>query len=395
MDINFHYFTVKTLARKAGFTEEKAQRIAEYSEFIDDFNWIKSVTATNIPDNIVTSTRYDMYDGVNTFRPVTTGFTSIIDYAILLTKNAQRFYISPFHFIPKSLGDLGNKEIRTSQARIGDNSLISNALVEARDIFIKQTDSAQCSTNLMRIGMLLHPFADTCAHQMFSGYNSWVNDVKKRQVVDNITGDDITEQMGVGNTDTPSFYDDAKPSGSADGGDVDTPPHLEQGIPFFSIGHMDMGHVPDLTNITFAMGCHRNKGDKYEGAYSRSNTYEFLTFSRDILDYLRSCLGKLPLPDNEWSAFSAKVRLGFLIKMPSSDVNTKLATHWAKVFSSAPEDPDMLDIQYHFDSKEIEQRFKGTAKNEYTDEFYTYNLLADEWLATLYGDKPRQTTAND
>ena len=39
MDISFHYFAVKTVAFAAGFSEAEAQRIAEFSQFIDDFNW--------------------------------------------------------------------------------------------------------------------------------------------------------------------------------------------------------------------------------------------------------------------------------------------------------------------------------------------------------------------
>lgn len=52
MDISFHYFAVKTVARAAGYDEQKAQRIAEFSQFIDDFNWYKCRCAGNVPDYI-------------------------------------------------------------------------------------------------------------------------------------------------------------------------------------------------------------------------------------------------------------------------------------------------------------------------------------------------------
>lgn len=38
MDLNFHYFAVKTIARDAGFCENDAQLIAAYSQFIDDYD---------------------------------------------------------------------------------------------------------------------------------------------------------------------------------------------------------------------------------------------------------------------------------------------------------------------------------------------------------------------
>jgi hypothetical protein len=397
MDINFHYFAVKTLARKAGFPEAEAQRIAEYSEYIDEFNLIKSVTAANIPEDIKTSTQYDMYEGGNTFNPVTTGFTSIIDYTILLKKSAQMFYIAPFHFISPSRDDRGNKEVVTRPATINDGSLISQGLVNARDIFIADQGAHPelCPKDLMRLGMLLHTFADSYAHQMFSGYDSWVNDVKKKQIIDNITGEDITEEGGVGNTETPSFYD-GKSTAAVEGGTAETHSLHDGGleVPFFSIGHGDIAHTPDLTNIRFTMLRHHVKGDKRKEEYTRSNTDEFLIVSREILDYLRSCLGKTAISDIEWTPFAANVRRGFLVKMPHFNVNRGLAAHWASVFTGDPtQDPDMVDIHYHFDASDIENRFGGK-KGMYTDEFYSYNRLADEWLVNLYGDKPRQTAVS-
>ena len=50
MDINFHYFAVKTIARFAGFSENEAQRIAGYSQFVDDYNPFLNYTFETIPD---------------------------------------------------------------------------------------------------------------------------------------------------------------------------------------------------------------------------------------------------------------------------------------------------------------------------------------------------------
>lgn len=38
MDITFHYFAVKTLALEAGFPGAEAQRLAAFSQFVDDFD---------------------------------------------------------------------------------------------------------------------------------------------------------------------------------------------------------------------------------------------------------------------------------------------------------------------------------------------------------------------
>jgi len=38
VDISFHYFAVKTLALEAGFNNDEAQRIATFSQYVDDYN---------------------------------------------------------------------------------------------------------------------------------------------------------------------------------------------------------------------------------------------------------------------------------------------------------------------------------------------------------------------
>ena len=37
MNIGYHYYTIKTLAVKAGFSNEEAQTIASYSQAVDDY----------------------------------------------------------------------------------------------------------------------------------------------------------------------------------------------------------------------------------------------------------------------------------------------------------------------------------------------------------------------
>jgi hypothetical protein len=46
----------------------------------------------------------------------------------------------------------------------------------------------------MHIGMLLHTFADTYAHQLFTGYNGAENKVILVKVTDNITKEDETKK---------------------------------------------------------------------------------------------------------------------------------------------------------------------------------------------------------
>jgi putative chitinase len=380
MDINFHYFAVKTLAKAAGFKENDAQQIAAYSQFVDDFDWIVYKDSNNIPDYIKKSKEYDLYASSPAtlnlnFNPAMTGFTDIADMAFLLEERTQQFTVSPFHFIPKTANktkkvDAKLKETRTVPAEIGDGSIISDWLLEAQKTL--ESGKEDRNLSLMRIGMLLHTFADTYAHQLFSGYNSWVNDVKLVSVKNNIK----TKNANITDIILKQIKnDDLKLMKKQNAEAISLP----------QIGHMWAGHAPDLTNVSFEIGYKKNKNDKgYSLSYSRSNTETFTVASRHILNYLRSCNGKDPMPDNEWAAFAEILQKGFLVELPSKNAETKLAAHWKKCFPKN---------EYAYSKKAVENGFLNSGKN-YTDAFYQYNCLADQTLINMYGPQPRKAWFN-
>jgi hypothetical protein len=388
MDMNFHYFTVKTLAREAGFDEAEAQRIATYSEFIDDFTWITYIDCKNIPDDIKNDVNLDLYiPSILTlnlnFNPVMTGFMSIIDMAFLLLERTQRFTVSPFHFIPNAMGAVDIKAVRVRPTIVDNTTIIGRLLGEAKESFVNQTEPRQKS--LMRIGMLLHTFADTYAHQMFSGYDSWVNDVSVTEVVNNITQENITASVQREIAD-----EKARVASAADANAL---------LP--CIGHMWAGHTPDLTNVSFTMRYKQNKTDTVYQTYYRSNTDEFLTPCLHILNYLRACLNKPNISIADWAALSAKLRRGFLVEMPDSDVETRLAAHWRGIFA---------DYSYFYSAKAVEDSFYGVDANDatpqddaavnspfgknYTTDFYRYNTIAETLLIQMYGPHPRKSWFN-
>ena len=78
MDITFHYFAVKTLALEAGFPGAEAQRLAAFSQFVDDFDRRGSLYCGNVPRYIRLSRDHDLYSPGGSplegnFEPVTTG----------------------------------------------------------------------------------------------------------------------------------------------------------------------------------------------------------------------------------------------------------------------------------------------------------------------------------
>jgi len=379
MDINFHYFTVKTLARYAGFPESEAQRIAEFSEYIDDFNWITCLDCKNIPPFIKDDPDCDLYMGsiltLNfNFNPAMTGFSSYIDLLFLTAKRTQRFTVSPFHFIPRRVDSISDHS-RTTPAIVGDGSLISDMLTKARNSLQNETEDRMIC--LKRIGMYLHTFADTYAHQLFSGYRSWANDVEISNVIDNGAKKDITNAV------MQSVRERNKQG-------------AENGI-IPMIGHALAGHTPDLTNVSFTMKYKRDENDNERSlVHTRSNTSEFLIAARNILNYLRSCRGEGNVTEGDWEALADKIRSVFLI---SYNENTKIQTFIKNWKGKFPE------IEYDFNKADIEARFyepnsnsnsmvdnqdpNSFLGNNYSAEFYEYNYIADKVLVKMYGSKPR------
>lgn len=387
MDITFHYFAVKTLARKAGFEEGEAQRIATYSQYIDEFDWITYLDCKNLPDYIKKNTDYDLYLSSFTtlnmnFNPAMTGFIGIIDMAFLALERTQKFTVSPFHFIPPDVNQIA-KETRTVPAVIGNGSFISQVVARARDLLLAGGESRKIS--LMRLGMALHTFADTYAHQLFSGYNSWANDVKVISMTDNKSNADLTAEA----CKTVKQVSELAEQYQAEANGV---------LP--CIGHMWAGHTPDLTNVSFEMKYKGSEGESgYSKTYVRSNTETFVTASKHILNLLRSCLQKGPIPENDWIPFAERLSTAFLIEFPEKDTETKLAAHWSTVFP---------EYKYFYSKERIEAGFYLTnavreeedrevnspfGKN-YTEEFYCYNYLADTLLIQMYGPHPRSSWWN-
>lgn len=108
---------MKTLAVKAGYTDDEAQTIANYSQFVDDFTNYNYMLLSAVPD-FARHLAKKITDSVWLFNPVTTGFESWFDMALLLLEKNQKNILTPFHFIPQ------HKKL-TKKAQTGKNGKLS------------------------------------------------------------------------------------------------------------------------------------------------------------------------------------------------------------------------------------------------------------------------------
>lgn len=368
MDLNFHYFAVKTIARDAGFGENDAQLIASYSQFIDDYDIWKNYMFLEVPD--YAKSLATKYPWGYSFYTVTTGFTSLFDTARLSLPKYQREIVVPFHFIPvRKLKDIPNdaprSEYRTAPADITGSFLIRHLLDGAKDQYLANPGRYE----LMRIGMLLHTFADTYAHQNFSGFHGWENFSYLVKVTDNFDhGKDITKDYN------PDFY----------GG-------------IYSVGHANVNHAPDDTFAEFEMSMAENenqsKKESYTLHFSRSNAQVFADAAKQIFRYLYACQGKPEPTEEEWNTLREKLVRGFALH--SKEV-AELETKWHEICPDYPYHynidelwkDNLISTGKQMSAQEVRQMNEGIGAEQKqmdaliyqtaTEDFFRYNLIAKE-----------------
>lgn len=417
MDIAFHYFAVKTLAVLAGFSDGDAQVISQNSQMVDDFDFTAYWNCTNVPDYIKNNPDYDLCVSLGLFNPAQTGFLcdgllGKADYVNLVLPRFQRYTCTPFHFIPPERSMIGKKEYRVAPATLGDGSIISQMLEQAKNEYRTAADETVRHRKLMIIGVLLHIFADTVAHQLFSGFNANVNLVELVNVTNNITGADETTSYKSSIQKALKLLKDWVPS--------ITP----------AIGHMMIEHVPDLTHLSFTMEYTGGDGQKHR--YTRSNTAEFIQMSRKILDFLCDCLGNPRFEEERWQYTREVLRAAFLTDISKDEGQRQTVEHlktaWTaphgctynydgealkkafeqetaavKTVASANVDGlEKINLDYRLsvtDMKLLGMDMSGEGENstpnailstKASTDFYNFNVIADEILIALYGPHPRK-----
>ena len=225
MQQDFHYYCIAVLARAAGFNKTDALDIAYASQYVDDSEDGECIQV-----------------GPILFKPVRTAHFG----PEVCTLSAQNQVYIPFHFIPpKAKSSTDDRYVTRANSSFGLR-LLREAYKETHNL-----------PRMIRIGVALHSYADTWAHQGFSGRNRKENDVK------NI------------------FHKDKKSGSYLSAGNIYT--HIP-----FKIGHVRAGHCPDHPSLTWKYtGRTMNKGKLVAMVVERNNTREFLTAARTIYLELR------------------------------------------------------------------------------------------------------------
>ena len=157
MQIDFHHAVTFVLARLAGFNRDQAAIIAYSSQYVDDSECDVFVKFNNGALYKTICSAHKIFDYRN--------FDELADHLVWV----------PFHFLP------GNNGLHNSEGREGD--FISRIICKpnsyvAQDMVDECIRNCQKENSLHRLGITLHVYADTWAHQGFAGIQNDVNSVK-------------------------------------------------------------------------------------------------------------------------------------------------------------------------------------------------------------------------
>ena len=308
MDINFHYFAVKVTAVMTGYSDQDADEIATYSQYVDDY-FDNNTFKVNTPPPFDTP----IYSQNSKVSSVETG----IEVSKSLTKKHQTSVIIPFHFIPPQALSIAGDGYRTTPAQWQDFD--HQLIVQMLHTLIDHHSSHPGFRLFM--GMLLHIFADTYAHQTFNGFHKKnINDGRVIQATEaHLDGSSCEKSYGI---------------------------YAE--LP--AIGHTDLGTAPDETALTYT--CMRDTGSgQMVTQPERTNADVFLNCAYGILRILREARHASAPEEREFRMLEQELRKGFLIPCTSSI--SQLCTHWLE---NVPE-INGTAITYNYDARVIHDRF--------------------------------------
>lgn len=160
MNIDFHYGIIYVVSRLAGLPPTEAETVAHACQYIDD------ATTNGILE----------FAGGQTFERFASAHQSF-DYLNFFDRDSRQVW-APFHFLPGGEGESFEKQVVCRK-----NSKV------AREMVRRFLQNEPADHRLHGLGILLHTYVDTWAHQGFSGTQSPHNAVHEFFSEDYVEGD--------------------------------------------------------------------------------------------------------------------------------------------------------------------------------------------------------------
>jgi hypothetical protein len=156
MQMDFHFGVTYILARLSGFSQNDSYKVAYSAQYVDDAIYDKSV----------------LFDNGAIFKPLCSAHKAL-DYRNF-DKLSDHFVWIPFHFLP---GNFLLKENEKKNYKFYELvKCLPNSYL-AKDMVNECIKSNKNKESLYRLGITMHVYADTWAHQKFSGIQHYSNKV--------------------------------------------------------------------------------------------------------------------------------------------------------------------------------------------------------------------------
>lgn len=267
MHDDYHYYCTRVLARAAGLGHADSHVLAYACQYVDDAKEHRPIAV-----------------GGHIFDPVRTAYLGLRSYTWSVNK---RIFI-PFHFLPPH------------PVRHQDDSFITEPdSVFSRKLLKRAASETDPQFRLVRLGIALHTYHDTWAHQGFSGRRHRENDVTNIQAEEIRNGEPFWKKPFFRNI----FFDFAP-----------------------RVGHAEAGMYPDLGYL------HWKYTRRYTGeVIIRDNREIFYEAARKTYKFLLAHPELHSLPPVPWKQFSKKLKK--CIGYPHRKQKKRIE-RWQKSFSS-------------------------------------------------------------
>ncbi|VFQ45371.1 DUF6765 family protein [Desulfoluna butyratoxydans] len=258
MDRDFHFFGTFTAAAQAGFSGAEALTIATAAQFVDDCT--ESVTHKPAPLHRCPRQVWVLSRGGYVFTPIITAVEDISAWAGAFESDETRQIWMPFHYLPGNTpSNLDPVTVRRGRAGESLDCLCRPGSEAARELVnfavarYGELAAVDRRLALMLVGICMHVFADTYAHQDFAGCASSELNAPSQGIWRN-TGSFTNKGRWKGRRWIPrgkSYREIAWPWRVEQVPDSPLTAYSDAPTDATRLGHCHMGHLPDISSIAY------------------------------------------------------------------------------------------------------------------------------------------------
>jgi hypothetical protein len=328
MQIDFHHAVTYVIARLAGFEQDKARTIAHAAQYVDD--------ATN--NDLI------KFDNEALFKRICSSH-KMYSPANMINLDSHRTWL-PFHFLP---GNEGRAAGTFKRGKFINKIICRPDSHVAQDMVRRTIEQQDRPYGLHRLGVSMHVYADTWAHQGFAGV---LHDINKTE--------DVEEQ------DASGFFDKLKAS-IRDFTDDLIPP----------LGHGQAGTFPDMPFLKWEY----KNGDNQ--LIQRDNTEDFVEAANHMCIAMQRYIAKDAHGDVPGMSSANQEKLRTKFKEYKSDEGETRHEKWVAAIKNGdfPEMAGDEPLEYIIGNNSGSWKFDalGIFEDEKTDYDYPEDFLTSDW----------------